>query len=265
MSTGDAISLPVPGGQATARWGKRGLTAGLLILFLPFLAFTDIGSGVGAINQICRSAILGSTVQIPTDFTPSALPAGAFTMLAPAQQTFASVLAGATGLDAGVVSAWMLNEESGGAAAVREAANNNDWLNIGYTDTATYGAADIVWSDPTSAAIATAQWLAGKPSIPGYGISSEGIRAILDTAGSSPQAQIEAIQTSGWASGGEAALPSLYSEITGASSTHTADQRTRRPIRPGAGREIVHLGRRYLHPGPAELQPGLLRDRLIKR
>ena len=163
-------------------------------------------------------------------------------MLAPAQQTFASVLAGATGLDAGVVSAWMLNEESGGAAAVREAANNNDWLNIGYTDTATYGAADMVWSDPTSAAIGTAQWLAGKPSIPGYGTSSEGIRAILDTAGSSPQAQIEAIQTSGWASGGEAALPSLYSEITGASSTTLLTSAPSCLERRCARGDLLHLG-----------------------
>jgi hypothetical protein len=219
MSSDGVASLPAPGGAATGRWGKRALAAGLLIIFLPFLALTSIGAGVGAVNQTCQSAIVGSTVQIPTTFTPSGLPTGALTMLVPDQQTFASMLAGATGLDAGVVSAWMLNEESAGAAAARQAANNNDWLNIGYTDSATYGAADRVWSNPTTAAVATAQWLAGKPSVPGYGTSSEGIRAILNTAGSSPQVQIQAIQTSGWASGGETALPTLYSEITGSTST----------------------------------------------
>jgi hypothetical protein len=219
MSSDGVASLPAPGAATTTRWGKRAVIGGLLVIFLPFLAFTDIGTGVGAVNQTCQSAIVSSTVQIPSNFTPSALPAGALTLLVPAQQTFASVLSGATGLDAGVVSAWMLNEESGGAALARQAANDNDWLNIGYTDSATYGAADSIWSDPTAAGVATAQWLAGKPSVLGYGTSSEGIRAILNTAGSSPQAQIQAIQTSGWASGGETALPTLYSEITGSTST----------------------------------------------
>jgi hypothetical protein len=219
MSSDGVAPLPAPGGAATGRWGKRALAAGLLIIFLPFLALTSIGAGVGAVNQTCQSAIVGSTVQIPTNFTPSGLPTGALTLLVRDQQTFASMLAGATGLDAGVVSAWMLNEESAGSALARQAANNNDWLNIGYTDSATYAAADSIWNDPTTAAVATAQWLAGKPSVPGYGTSSEGIRAILTTAGSSPQAQIQAIQTSGWASGGETALPTLYSEITGSTST----------------------------------------------
>ena len=38
----------------------------------------------------------------------------------------------------------------------RQAAGNNDWLNIGYTDSATYGAGDGVWGSPVSAADATA-------------------------------------------------------------------------------------------------------------
>ena len=76
------------------------------------------------------------------------LPAGATSMLTSAQQQFASRLAADTGLNPGVVSAWLLAEESGGAAQSRQAAGNNDWLNIGYTDTATYGATDSVWSDP---------------------------------------------------------------------------------------------------------------------
>src|SRR5579884_2155288 len=63
-----------------------------------------------------------------------ALPAGAQSQLTTAQQQFAARLAAQTGLDPSVISAWLLAEESGGAAQSRQAQNNNDWLNIGYTD-----------------------------------------------------------------------------------------------------------------------------------
>ncbi|HYZ80802.1 MAG TPA: hypothetical protein VE571_06015, partial [Solirubrobacteraceae bacterium] len=139
----------------------------------------------------------------------------ASTMLTSAQQTFASRLAADTGLDSGVVSAWLLAEESGGAAVSRQAANNNDWLNIGYTDSGTYGSADSVWSDPTQAADATAGWLKGQNTIPGYGTASSGIQAILGTAGQPPAAQISALQNSGWASSRYPSLPSLYQQIAG--------------------------------------------------
>ena len=85
------------------------------------------------------------------------------------QQQFASRLAADTGLDPSVVSAWLLAEENGSAASSRQAANNNDWLNIGYTDSGTYGSSDSIWSDPTAAADATAGWLKGQNTIPGYG------------------------------------------------------------------------------------------------
>src|SRR5581483_7676603 len=98
-------------------------------------------------------------------------------------------LAADTGLDPGVVSAWLLAEESGGAAQSRQAQNNNDWLNIGYTDSATYGSGDSIWSNPLTAADATAGWLKGQNTIPGYGTASSGIQAILQTAGQSPEAQ----------------------------------------------------------------------------
>jgi hypothetical protein len=137
-------------------------------------------------------------------------------MLTSGQQQFASALASETGLNPGVVSSWVLAEESGGAAQSRQAAGNNDWLNIGYTDSATYGANDSVWSSPASAAQATAQWLKGQDSIPGYGTASSGIQAILGTVGQTPEAQIQAIQGSGWASGGYPSLGSLYSQVTGA-------------------------------------------------
>jgi hypothetical protein len=136
-------------------------------------------------------------------------------MLTSAQQQFASELAAQTGLDPGVVSAWLLAEESGGAAVSRQSANNNDWLNIGYTDSGTYGAADSVWSNPVAAADATAGWLKGQNTIPGYGTASSGIRSILSTAGQPASAQISALQNSGWASSGYPSLPTLYQQMAG--------------------------------------------------
>jgi hypothetical protein len=141
------------------------------------------------------------------------LPTSAQTMLTSDQQQFASRLAAETGLDPGVVSAWLLAEESGGAAQSRQSQNNNDWLNIGYTDSATYGSSDSIWSNPATAADATAGWLKGQNTIPGYGTASSGIQAILTTAGQPASTQISALQNSGWASSGYPDLPSLYSQV----------------------------------------------------
>jgi hypothetical protein len=156
-----------------------------------------------------------SSVAGASDVSSTALPTGATSQLTSAQQQFASRLAAQTGLDAGVVSAWLLSEESGGAAQSRQAAGNNDWLNIGYTDSGTYGSSDSVWSNPVTAADATAGWLKGQNTIPGYGTASSGIQAILNTAGQSPSAQIAALQQSGWASSGYPSLPSLYQQVAG--------------------------------------------------
>ncbi|MGH2876588.1 MAG: hypothetical protein ACRDLV_10080 [Solirubrobacteraceae bacterium] len=145
----------------------------------------------------------------------SSLPPAATAQMTSGQQAFASRLAADTGLDPGVVSAWLLAEENGGAAVSRQSAGNNDWLNIGYTDGGTYGAADSVWSDPVAAADATAGWLRGQDTIPGYGTASGGIQAILQTAGQGPAAQIAAIQGSGWASGGYPELGTLYQQVAG--------------------------------------------------
>jgi len=147
--------------------------------------------------------------------SPQALSPGASQMLTSGQQQFASQLAADTGMSPQVIGAWLLAEESGGAATARQSAGNNDWLNIGYTDSATYGSADSVWSDPTTAANATAGWLHGQNTIPGYGTASSGIQSILATAGQSPEAQISAIQQSGWASSAYPDLPSLYSQVAG--------------------------------------------------
>lgn len=114
------------------------------------------------------------------------------------QTEFARQLARQTGLNSRVISSWLLAEESGGAAQQREKQGNNNWLNIGYFDSGAGGLTkDKVWSDPTSAAAATADFLKGSK----YG-ASKGIRQILDTAGSDQAAQIKAIAGSGWASSG---------------------------------------------------------------
>ena len=145
--------------------------------------------------------------------TGGALPASAASRMTSGQQQFASRLAADTGLDPGVISAWLLAEENGGAATSRQSASNNDWLNIGYTDSGTYGSADSVWSNPINAADATAGWLKGQNTIPGYGTASSGIQSILSTAGQPPASQIAAIQGSGWASSGYPDLPSLYQQV----------------------------------------------------
>ncbi len=143
----------------------------------------------------------------------STLSAKAQSMLTTDQQQFATRLAADTGLSTQVIAAWMLAEESSGAAQSRQSANNNDWLNIGYTDSGTYGSSDSIWSNPVTAADATAGWLKGQDTIPGYGHAAAGIQAIMQTAGQSAQAQMSAIENSGWASGGYPELAQLFSQV----------------------------------------------------
>jgi hypothetical protein len=189
----DPSTATAPQSSGTATAGSTGQT---------FAATLQQAQGVGT-----------ATGLVGTSGTSSALPTGATGQMTTGQQQFASRLAADTGLDPGVVSAWLLAEENGSAASSRQAANNNDWLNIGYTDSGTYGSGDSIWSDPTAAADATAGWLKGQNTIPGYGTASGGIQAILSTAGQTPQAQIAAIQNSGWASSGYPSLPGLYSSL----------------------------------------------------
>lgn len=121
--------------------------------------------------------------------------------LTASQKKFQQVLTRATGLNSKVVGAWMLAEMGGAnssAAQKREAARNYNWLNIAYYDSGPGGITkNKVWSDPVSAAQATARFLKGQQ----FGAST-GIRNILSTAGKSPQDQIAAIARSGWASSG---------------------------------------------------------------
>lgn len=143
------------------------------------------------------------------------LSARAAAMMTPGQRTFATQLAAQTGLDPQVVAAWMLAEESGGAAASREAQGNHNWLNIGWTDSGRYGTDGAIWSDPALAASATAAWLRGEDAIAGYGRASAGVQSILTSAGQPPDAQLAALQRSGWAAGGYPDLPAVYRTIVG--------------------------------------------------
>ncbi|HET9125923.1 MAG TPA: hypothetical protein VFN65_13670 [Solirubrobacteraceae bacterium] len=189
--------------------GGAGLVGGSTSFASSVAPTTTSGSGSSF------TSLLSSAVGTPATGGGAGLPPATGTMLTSGQRQFASRLAADTGLDSGVVSAWLLAEESGGAAVARQSANNNDWLNIGYTDSGTYGSADAVWSSPTTAADATAGWLKGQNTIPGYGTASSGIQAILQTAGQAPAAQISALQSSGWASSGYPDLTSLYAQVSG--------------------------------------------------
>jgi hypothetical protein len=128
------------------------------------------------------------------------------------QQKFAGHLSELTGLDARVISAWELAEESGNAARAREAARNFNWLNIGYFDSGPGAiASDKAFSDPVTAAEQTARFLKGT-----WGGASAGIRAILGTVGQNAQVQMSTIANSGWASshyGGGADLRATYDEL----------------------------------------------------
>ena len=174
---------------------------------------TTTTGGSSFANTLAQAT--GTTGLTTTQSTgATTLSAKAQSMLTTDQQQFATRLAADTGLSTQVVAAWMLAEESGGAAQSRQAASNNDWLNIGYTDSGTYGSSDSIWSNPVTAADATAGWLKGQDTIPGYGRAAAGIQAIMQTAGQSPQAQMAAIENSGWASGGYPELAQLFAQVS---------------------------------------------------
>ena len=201
--------------DATARVSaiQAQITA-LTSAFDPAASPTPNASSAAATSSTSfASQLAAASTAGASDVSSASLSSTATSRLTSTQRQFASRLAADTGLDAGVVSAWLLAEESGSAAQTRQAAGNNDWLNIGYTDSGTYGSSDSVWTDPVTAADATAGWLKGQSTIPGYGTASAGIQAILSTAGQAPSAQISALQNSGWASSGYPSLPSLYQQV----------------------------------------------------
>lgn len=136
------------------------------------------------------------------------------------QTKFAGVFARETGLNARVVGSWLKAEQSGSAAEYYEGKNYNNWLNIAQTDSGPAGGAhSSVWSNPETAAKASAEWIKGKGKIAQeYGAPAEGVRNILHSAGQGPEEQIKAISGSGWASSGYDGgntLRELYKELSG--------------------------------------------------
>jgi hypothetical protein len=170
---------------------------------------------VAAASSSSSFANVLAQAQAPAAIPGMGLSAHAASMMTPGQQQFATQLAAQTGLDPQVVASWMLAEESGSAATSREAQGNHNWLNIGWTDSGRYGTAGAVWSDPISAANATAGWLKGQDTIAGYGRASAGVQSILTSAGQPPELQIAALQHSGWASSGYPDLPGVYQMVAG--------------------------------------------------
>ena len=136
------------------------------------------------------------------------------------QELFGARLVADTGLDPQVVAAWLYAEENTGPAAARQAVNNNNWLNIGYFDSGPGKIAfDSAFSSPITGADQTARFLEGAwggatTSSTTCG-KSTGERGILATVGQPWQAQIAAIQRSGWATSCYPDLVSFYGLVTG--------------------------------------------------
>lgn len=145
------------------------------------------------------------------------LPGNAAAALSPTQRTFVSSLAKTTGLDPTVAAAWVRNEEPKGLTNTDPQGHGAyNFLNIGIQGGGrNYANTNPAWTNPQQAGVTTGNWLAGRLALPGYGKSSSGIQGIARTAGMTPQQQISAIQHSGWAAGGETALPGLYSQFSG--------------------------------------------------
>lgn len=130
------------------------------------------------------------------------------------QQMFAAELARRTGLDKRLVGAWIIAEEPAGASAPVGHTGDQNWLNIGNTDSKWFGGASA-WKDPIGAARASAAWLQGRQAVPGFGRAAPGIVAFSRTAGQPLPKQIAALQRSGWASSGYPDLPGLVSQVSG--------------------------------------------------
>ena len=133
-------------------------------------------------------------------------------ILTSGQVQFSYQLAALSGLDVNVIKGWVLAEMSAGYAVGRQKEGNHNWLNIGYFDKLGGGGAfqkgkvASVWRDPISAANASEAFLEGKI----FG-AAPGIRDIMLYAGADPGSQIDAIASSGWASGGYSGGNSLRS------------------------------------------------------
>jgi hypothetical protein len=174
--------LSLPGNSALA-----GLIAG-----------TGTGSGSAGSGR-GRAGTSGRIIQV-------------YSGLSPQEQQFVAYMAADTGLDPQVLAAWVRNEEGSRTSPLGHADNN--WLNVGWTNSGPVSGTGLAaWATPKSAAQLTAQWMAGTGAMAkAWGPATSGIRGILGTAGQGAAAQMAAITGSGWASGGESLLHTLFAQ-----------------------------------------------------
>lgn len=174
------------------------------------------GQGTVQLDAVVRRR--GTTAFAADTETESALDSPG--SLTSGQEAFGARLVADTCLNPQVVIAWMLSEESSTAAQGRQAGNDNgpvnidnDWLNIAIDGNTYRGTSTTIWSNPITAADATAGWIADRDTVPGWS-AGPGTTKILEAAEQSPRArcatpqtstpcinEIHAIQWSGWVSG----------------------------------------------------------------
>lgn len=125
---------------------------------------------------------------------------------------FVAELSRLTGLNSRVLAAQLYAEE-GNRSRPAGHPNDHNWLNVGNTDSKWYPTGGA-FRTPEAAARTTAKWIKGQNVLPHFGRAAPGIQAIL-RAGKNPQAQINAIARSGWATdpGYGNTIRSLYGQI----------------------------------------------------
>ena len=211
---------PPPSTGGTGSGGATGSVAGTISEVTPACT-SNTGGSTGDQGGVQTDAIVR-----PRRATTAAADAqtgiGADSqgLLTSGQEAFGARLVADTCLNPQVVIAWMRSEENGPAAQSRQLANNNNWLNIGYFDSGTGAIAfDRAFAAPISGADLTARFLEGTWG--GASAKSKtcggqhGIRGILATVGQSAEAQIAAIQASGWATSCYPDLVTEYEWVSG--------------------------------------------------
>jgi cell wall-associated NlpC family hydrolase len=164
------------------------------------------------------------------------------------QRAFVNRLSQDTGLNPALLSGWVYNEQNGSAAQNYQNRGYNNWLNVGNTDAVVASGGSNqqpAWSNPKTAADATAAWMEGKTTLGGYGYASQGIQNFVHNAerGAPLAQQISDLQHSGWASGGYPALPGLVNAFKNGGATGGSNPGIGGSYDPTAA---VTFARRYL-------------------
>jgi cell wall-associated NlpC family hydrolase len=192
-----APTLPKPTSKPPTFEGRK--TAGA-----PYLKDLQVASSRGTLKinragYVTTPEVRQAAKKLKTARTTVKRTTGVTGPLTQGQKAFTRQLAKETPLKPRVIASQALAEESGSAAQQRDAEGNYNYLNIGYFDSGPGSlTAGREWSNPKTAAHATAQFLKGKK----YG-ASPSIRSILPASkGKSDAVQIAAIGNSDWATSG---------------------------------------------------------------